>query len=246
MKVIEMRNLHKRFNLTNRDFRHVLPFILNIKKAAFQRKEVDAVSGLTFDINEGDSIGLIGPNGGGKTTLLRLLAGIIQPTSGKIVLHKKVTPVLQLGSGFQNELTARENILLYGNFLGKKNSVMKKRIGKILEYAELRDYENVKLKYFSSGMYSRLAFSVMIDTNPEVLLLDEIFAVGDMYFEKKSRAYMKNFLKEGKTLVMASHDLKTMMTITNKCIYLVKGKVMAQGSTKEVIKKYLGDFKKNA
>jgi len=236
--MITLKNITKTYNIPHVKrttlFEQLIGYITN--RVSYEK--FNALENITFKIPKGQVIGLIGKNGSGKTTLLKIIAGINKPTSGTIQVKGKVAPFLGLGVGFHGELTAKENIFLYGAILGIPRSEIQQKLGKILSFAEVDNFQDLKLKRFSSGMIARLAFATMIETNPDILLLDEIFAVGDKDFKPKCEEIFKTYTQQGKTIILASHSLQS---IENNCahtILLDKGKIVAQGNTKDVLEKY--------
>ncbi len=198
-----------------------------------------ALKNITLSIQKGEIIGLIGKNGSGKTTLLKILGGVLSPTEGVFAINGKVAPFLSLGVGFHHELTARENLYLYGAILGMSRNEINEKLPDIFDFAGVERFKDVKLKNFSTGMIGRLAFSLMIQTDPDVLLLDEIFAVGDKDFIPQSIGILERYKKEGKTIVLASHDLEFISKYCDRVIFLENGNLGMFGSAGEVIKMYL-------
>ncbi len=207
----------------------------------------NALQDINFDVKEGEFFGIIGENGSGKSTLLKMIAGILYPSSGKVHIHKRVTPFLELGVGFQSDMTAVENIKTYGTIMGMSKQDIRSRTDDILEFAGLEKFRDAKLKNFSSGMQVRLAFSTAIQTDPEILLMDEVLAVGDMDFQQKCLDVLNNYRKEGVTIVFVSHDLGAVRRFCDRTLLLHKGEQIALGNTSEVIDRYVyGDQDKNA
>jgi len=166
------------------------------------------------------------------------MAGIIEPTSGEVIVNGKIAPFLSLGSGFNPELTAKENIILYGMLLGESKGVIIKKMPDILEFAELQDYANVKLKKFSTGMYMRLAFSIAISLDPDIILIDEILAVGDIAFQQKSFEKLMSYKKNGKTIILVSHALEQIENLCDRAVLLNEGHIETAGDPKTVVQKY--------
>jgi len=204
---------------------------------------IEVLKNLTFVVPQGMVLGIIGPNGAGKSTLLRLIAGIYRPTSGKIVVNGRVSAILGLGVGFHPELTGRENIILGGLSMGLSKREILKRLDEIIQFAELEDVINEPVRTYSSGMYMRLAFSVAVNVDPDILLLDEILAVGDAHFAEKSRARMEEFKKQGKTILLVTHDLNTVKIWCHQALWLDHGEVKAIGEPEEVVNLYITDLK---
>jgi len=203
------------------------------------RGYIEALKDVTFTVPQGTVLGIIGPNGAGKSTLLRLIAGIYRPTSGRIVVHGRVSALLNLGLGFHPELTGRENIIIGGLAMGLSRREIMEKMDEIIHFAELEDFIDAPVRTYSSGMYMRLAFSVAINVDPDVLLLDEVLAVGDAHFVEKSRARMDEFKKSGKTILLVTHDLPIVKNWCHQALWLDGGKIQALGKSSEVVDLYL-------
>lgn len=197
-----------------------------------------ALNDISFSLEKGQILGIIGKNGSGKTTLLRTISGIYNPTSGNITVNGKLAPVLQIGIGFRNEISSIENIIMYGLLLGLEKDEIKDKVNMILEFADLKEFARMKLKYFSSGMRTRLAFATAMQIKSEIFLVDEILAVGDMDFKEKSFNEFMRLKKEGKTIIHTTHNLSTVEKFSDKVLFLDKGKQVEIGDPKEVIAKY--------
>ncbi len=193
---------------------------------------------ITFDIAPGEVMGIVGRNGAGKSTLLKLVARVMKPVKGQVGVNGKVTPLLELGAGFDFELTGQENIYLFGSILGISRKEMNKKLGKIIEFSELGDFIDSPLRTFSSGMVTRLGFAVATAIDPDILLLDEILAVGDAGFQKKSLEVIHNFRDSGVTILFVSHNLTQIRTLCDKVVWLDGGKVRAWGDAPAVIDQY--------
>ncbi len=213
--------------------------LLKSKSNHKQEKNLTALDDISFTVKKGEILGIIGLNGCGKTTLLRIIAGVYQPDSGSVQVNGKISQLLQLGAGFQGELNAKDNIILNGMLLGVSKSQITQKIGQILEYAELTKFSNMRLKHFSSGMKSRLAFATSMQINPDVLLVDEIQAVGDKNFRKKSYETFLSLKKNKKTVLHATHNLEKLSDFSDRVLLIHEGKVVMLGEPEEVIKKYL-------
>ncbi len=201
-------------------------------------EEVVAVDHVSFSVQPGEAFGIIGRNGAGKSTLLRCIAGTLRPNSGKVVVNGKTSTLLQLGVGFNPELTGNRNVYLGGLAAGMRKKEIDERFDDIVDYAELADAIHRPVKTYSSGMFSRLAFSVGMHLDPEVLLLDEVLAVGDEGFRKKSMQTMKDLLDRSGTIVFVSHSLNSVEEFCDRAIWLEKGKVAAEGQAEEVVAAY--------
>jgi len=194
---------------------------------------------ISFQIAKGECVGFIGRNGVGKSTLLGLIAGVLKPDSGKIVVKGRVSPLLELGAGFHPDLTGRENILLNGVLLGMTKAEVKAKLDLIVEFSGLKDFIDQPIRTYSSGMVARLAFSVIAHLDPEILLIDEILAVGDAEFQKKSFQKILEFKEKGTTIVLVSHSLDSIVKVCDRAIWLENGGIKMDGETKEVVSAYL-------
>jgi len=220
--------------------------VKELVQALFRRQKtlerVHALRDVSFTVAQGETVGIIGKNGAGKSTLLKLIAGVSSPTSGSITVSRKVAPLIELGAGFHPELNGRENIYLNGVILGLKESHIRKHFDEIIDFAEVRDFIETPLKYYSSGMYMRLAFAVAVFTNPEILLVDEILAVGDEGFQKKCLAKMDEFKRKGTTIVYVSHAMDTVAKFCERVIYLERGAVKYDGPSGQGVELYRKDL----
>ena len=235
---IVVENVSKCYRIPLEKKRTVYENIIGLFSGNKGYEEFWALKDVSFTVKRGETFGVIGPNGSGKSTLLKMLAGVLYPDSGRIKVNGKVAPFLELGVGFQPELTAKDNVYLYGSVMGLTRKEVDKKYEEIMEFAELKRFENMKLRNFSSGMYVRLAFSVAIQTDPDILLLDEVLAVGDEHFQKKCMEKIEEIRKSGKTIVFVSHALPSVKSLCQKSLLLNNGKIMAIGETNKVIEKY--------
>lgn len=198
----------------------------------------DALHSVSFQVKKGSVVGFIGSNGAGKSTLLRVIAGVLPPSEGSITVAGKVDSLIQLGAGFDPELNAIENIYLNGSLRGFTRKQIKLRVPKILDFAELHDFATTPIKYYSSGMFARLGFSVAIDHEPEILIVDEVLAVGDERFQQKCADFFTNYRKNGNTIVIVSHDLGMLENFADEIGLLSKGRLVYFGSPAEAISRY--------
>jgi lipopolysaccharide transport system ATP-binding protein len=203
-----------------------------------------ALKGIDFDINKGEVIGIIGKNGSGKSTLLKIMSRITEPTTGEIVMNGRVASLLEVGTGFHPELTGRENVYFNGSILGMKKKEIDARFDEIVAFSEVEKFLDTPVKFYSSGMYVRLAFAVAAHLDPDILIIDEVLAVGDAAFQKKCLGKMKQSAAEGRTVLFVSHSMQAVQSLCNKAILLEKGKIVEMGSTEKVYRKYLGVKKK--
>ena len=202
-------------------------FLINMPAAVKQMKESKfwAVNGLSFEVSKGEAFGIMGPNGAGKSTVMAMIAGVIKPSRGKVTVHGRVAPLLELGAGFHFDLTGRENAILNGILLGMTKVEILSRLDQILAFAELGEFIDQPIRTYSSGMMARLGFSVAIHTDPEILLVDEILAVGDENFQQKCFAKMNEFKERGITIILISHDRTTMERFCDRIIEIKDGKL---------------------
>jgi lipopolysaccharide transport system ATP-binding protein len=207
-------------------------------KAALYR-DFSALDDVSFHVRHGDTVGVIGPNGSGKSTLLKLIAGVLYPDRGCVLVQGQVAPFLELGVGFEPELTARENIYLYGAIMGMTRREIDRKYWDILNFAELKRFEDMKIRNFSSGMHLRLGFSVAIHTNPDILLVDEILAVGDEAFQNKCMEKIEEIRRAGKTILFVSHELDQIREVCRSCMLFRDGRIVTTGTPHEVIRQYL-------
>jgi lipopolysaccharide transport system ATP-binding protein len=236
---ISVQDLTKRFRIPLQRRRTAYSRIsARIRSQEAMYEEFNAINDLSFTIRHGETVGVIGPNGSGKSTLLKLLAGVLYPTSGCVFVQGRVAPFLELGVGFEPELTGRENIYLYGAIMGMSRREIDKKYWEILDFAELRRFEDMKLHNFSSGMQLRLGFSIAIQTNPDILLVDEVLAVGDEAFQQKCMGKIEEIRREGKTILFVSHELAQIRAVCKTCMLFQQGQISAIGTPDEVIDDY--------
>jgi ABC-2 type transport system ATP-binding protein len=195
-----------------------------------------ALQGVSFNMVQGESLGVIGPNGAGKSTLLQVLAGIIMPSAGAITVHGRISSLLTLGAGFDQELTGRENILLAGAFMGMGHRETMERLEPIIEYADIGEFIDAPIRTYSSGMRARLGFAIATSVDPDVLLLDEVLATGDQVFREKSKARVLQLVNQAKAIVLVTHDMQWVSEYCNRAMLIEKGRVVAQGEPDEVVK----------
>jgi ABC-type polysaccharide/polyol phosphate transport system ATPase subunit len=209
----------------------------------FKKEYVWALKDVNFSVKEGEAVAIIGRNGAGKTTLLRIMSKIIKPDEGTVKVRGRVSPLIELGAGFHPELTGRENIIVNGIVLGLSKKKIKSLMDQIIAFAELEEFIDSPLRTYSAGMYMRLGFSVAVHAEPQILLIDEVFAVGDLVFVKKCMDKMNEFKREGKTIIVVTHDLKLASNWCDRVLWLHEGKVRAEGTSTEVVKMYENTFK---
>ena len=203
-----------------------------------QQENVIALDGVTFEVSKGEAFGIVGPNGAGKSTLMRCMAGTLRPNTGKVVVNGRTSTLLQLGVGFNPELSGRRNVYLGGLAAGMRRKEIDERFDEIVDYAELVDAVDRPVKTYSSGMFARLAFSVAMHLDPDVLLLDEVFAVGDESFRTKSMQAMRDLLDRAGTIVFVSHSLQSVVDFCDRAIWLENGQIASEGSARDVVQAY--------
>lgn len=213
-------------------------FLVAAMKRQLQYQDFLALNDVSFDVQKGEILGIVGANGAGKSTLLKVIAGILKPTTGTVQLSGTIVPMLELGSGFDLELTGRENIFLNGAILGYSREFLTEKYDEILEFSELGDFIHSPLRNYSSGMVTRLAFSIATVVKPDILIVDEILSVGDAAFQKKSKNRMMELMNGGTTVLLVSHSSEQVTEICNKAVWLQKGKMMMYGEAGEVCRAY--------
>lgn len=234
---IEVKNVTKIFKVPHERRNTMKEYFVNIfHPRDFEKMEV--LKDISFTVKKGEFLGIIGRNGSGKSTLLKIIAGILQPNSGQVVVNGTIAPFLELGVGFQPDLSARDNVYLYGAILGLSRETINKKFSEIIKFAELEKFVDQKLKNFSSGMQVRLAFATAIHAEADILLVDEVLAVGDISFQKKCFEAFRKLKEEGKTIIFVSHDLSAVEQFTERVVWLDQGKVMMNDKASVVIDTY--------
>lgn len=238
--MIRIKNVSMKFNMDiEKDFSMKQAFINFFTKKKKKKTEYFwALKNVTFSVNKGDVVGLIGSNGAGKSTLLKVVSGVMKPTSGKVEVDGVISPMIELGAGFDMNLTARENIYLNGAILGYSKKFLDSKFDEIVEFSELKDFIDVPVKNFSSGMTAKLAFSIATIVDPEILIVDEILSVGDLRFQEKSKNKMMEMIKGGTTVLYVSHSLESIKELCNKVIWLDHGQIVKMGDTEEICDEY--------
>ena len=233
---IDIRSVSKIYRIRHEKIPSLKQTILKLKRTTYE--EFLALDDVSFSIKHGETCGLIGPNGSGKSTLLKLMAKIIQPTLGEIVVNGPLSALLELGAGFHPDLTGRENIYINAAILGMRKRDVDRKLSDIIEFSELERFIDTPVKNYSSGMYMRLGFSVAINVNPDILLVDEVLAVGDQAFQAKCYKVIYDFMKRGKTIIIVSHDLETISDLCSKVIFMKDGKLIDMGKPLDIVAKY--------
>ena len=243
--MVKLENVGVRYMVG--DFRNIgfKDYVMQKLKGEYKTKEFWAVDGINLELEKGDFLGIVGNNGAGKSTLLKAIAGIMQPTKGYIHVGGNIAALLELGTGFDGEMTVRENTFLRGALMGYTREFMRETYSDIIEFAELAEFQDRLFRTLSSGMRSRLAFSIACLVNPDILILDEVLSVGDGGFKKKSEERMKKIIEGGAITLFVSHGLEQMRGLCNKALWLERGKQVAFGASNEILDAYEKRLKNN-
>lgn len=236
--MIILDNVSKVFHIPHEKTKTLFHKILSFSNAAYTYEELYAVKNVSLEVKPGEFLGIIGKNGSGKSTLLRIIAGIYQPTEGTVKVNEEITPLLELGLGFDNDFSCKDNIYVYGALLGYSRKQMNAMVGDILSFAELEKFADTKLENLSSGMRMRLAFSIAIQSVTPVILLDEVLAVGDKVFANKCRDIITQFKKEGRTIVFVSHQAADITAYCDRVAVMHRGELVAVGEPNAMIDLY--------
>lgn len=238
--MIILKNVSMKFNLGVEKDNSLKMIFINLFTPKKKKKKdyFWALKDIDFRINKGDVVGIIGANGAGKSTLLKVVSGVYKPTTGTVEVNGKISPMIELGAGFDGELTARENIYLNGAILGYSKEFLEQKFDDIVEFSELKDFLDVPIKNFSSGMVAKLAFSISTIVDPEVLIVDEILSVGDIKFQEKSKNKMMSMIEGGTTVLYVSHSIDSIKELCSKVIWLDHGKIVKMGNAKEICDEY--------
>jgi len=231
-------NVSMKFNLSKEKVDSLKDYIIKSIKKEIKYNEFWALQNVSFTVEKGDRVGILGLNGAGKSTLLKVIAGVFKPTEGSVTKHGKMVPLLELGAGFDQQYTGKENIYLYGAMLGYSKEFIDEKYDEIVKFSELKDFIDVPIKNYSSGMKSRLGFSIATVVSPKILILDEVLSVGDAKFRKKSEKKVLSMFDSGVTVLFVSHSLAQVKRICNKAMILEKGKLIAYGDIDTISKQY--------
>ncbi|WP_368215114.1 ABC transporter ATP-binding protein [Blautia wexlerae] len=231
-------NVSMKFNLSKEKVDSLKDYIIKSIKKEIKYNEFWALQNVSFTVEKGDRVGILGLNGAGKSTLLKVIAGVFKPTEGSVTKHGKMVPLLELGAGFDQQYTGKENIYLYGAMLGYSKEFIDEKYDEIVKFSELKDFIDVPIKNYSSGMKSRLGFSIATVVSPKILILDEVLSVGDAKFRKKSEKKVLSMFDSGVTVLFVSHSLAQVQRICNKAMILEKGKLIAYGDIDTISKQY--------
>jgi len=231
-------NVSMKFNLSKEKVDSLKDYIIKSIKKEIKYNEFWALQNVSFTVEKGDRVGILGLNGAGKSTLLKVIAGVFKPTEGSVTKHGKMVPLLELGAGFDPQYTGKENIYLYGAMLGYSKEFIDEKYDEIVKFSELKDFIDVPIKNYSSGMKSRLGFSIATVVSPKILILDEVLSVGDAKFRKKSEKKVLSMFDSGVTVLFVSHSLAQVQRICNKAMILEKGKLIGYGDIDTISEQY--------
>lgn len=237
--IIQGKGITMRFKMTFDRVQTIKEYMVQLLHGKIKYEEFDALTDVSFSIEKGEVIGIIGHNGAGKSTLLKIISGILKPTEGSIEVYGNIVPMLELGSGFDYDLTGRENIFLNGAILGYSEEFLKEKYDEIVAFSELGKFIEIPIRNYSSGMLMRLAFSVATVVNPDILIVDEILAVGDANFQAKSKARMMELMGGGTTVLFVSHSIEQIREMCDRVIWLDHGHVKMIGETNEICDRYV-------
>ncbi len=238
MNIIEVKDVEMHFNMNKEKIDSLKEYVIKLAQRQLMYEDFVALDKVSVDIKKGEVFGIIGYNGSGKSTLLKAIAGILKPTSGTIKVYGTIAPLIELGAGFDLDLTARENIFLNGSVLGFSKKTISNKFDEIVEFSELRNFLDVPMKNYSSGMVARIGFSVATIVRSDILIVDEILSVGDILFQKKCEKRINTLMQSGTTVLIVSHSLEQIRRLCNKVLWLDNGKIKMLGDTKTVCDAY--------
>lgn len=237
-KALVVDHVSMKFNLSEEKVDNIKEYVIRLLTGKLKYNEFWALRDVSFSLERGDRLGILGLNGAGKSTLLKIIAGVFKPTEGTVKRYGKIVPLLELGAGFEKQYTGRENIYLYGSVLGYSREFIESKFEEIVKFSGLRKFIDVPVKNYSSGMRAKLGFSIATAADPEILILDEVFSVGDVKFRRKSMRKIRRMMENGTTVLFVSHSTKQVAKICNKAMILEHGKVVAFGDVTEIIAIY--------
>jgi len=238
MNAIELKNITMKFNMSKEKIDNIKEYFVKLMKRQLLYTEFTALSDISLTVKKGEVIGIVGLNGSGKSTLLKIVSGILKPTEGSVSINGSISPLIELGAGFDFDLTARENIFLNGYVLGHTKAEIKEKFDEIVEFSELSEFLDVPIKNFSSGMIARLGFSIATIVRPDILIVDEILSVGDYKFQEKCEQRIADMMSGGTTVIIVSHSIDQIERLCDRVLWLEKGKCIALGEAKEICKRY--------
>lgn len=240
---IEVEDVSMIFNMASEVLTNLKEYFIKVMKHELFFKEFRALNHVSFKVSQGEVVGLVGTNGSGKSTMLKCIAGVLEPSEGSITVRGNIAPLIELGAGFDPELTARENIYLNGALLGYTKEFIDSHLQDIIDFAELQDFMDMPLKNYSSGMVARIAFAIATVTEPDVLIVDETLSVGDVFFQEKCEARIKSFIDSGHvTVLFVSHSIEQVERICTRAVWIEKGQQRMDGPVEEVCRAYRAQF----
>mgnify|MGYP004622677187 FL=1 len=235
---VEIKNVSMKFRMTTQKVDSIKEFAIRKMKKQLHYVDFMALDNISFNVGKGEVVGIIGLNGSGKSTTLKLISGILKPTEGTVKVNGNISPLIELGAGFDYELTARENVFLNGSVLGFSHTEMENKMDEIIEFSELGDFMDTAIKNFSSGMLARLGFSIATNVRPEILIVDEILGVGDFLFQQKCEKRINDMMSGGTTVIIVSHSIDQIKRLCDRVVWLDKGEVKLIGETQIVCNEY--------
>ena len=238
--IIEVKDVSMKFNLMEERVDNLKEYIVRFFKGNLFYNEFTALQNISFSVKRGDVVGFVGLNGAGKSTLLKIVAGILKPTSGSVIVKGEIAPLIEVGAGFDPELTAKENIYLNGAILGHSHEFLEQHFDSIIDFAELRQFVDVPVKNFSSGMYARLGFAIATEIMPDILIVDEVLSVGDYRFQEKCESRIGEMIGKGTTVILVSHSIDTVKRICDKCLWIENGTLKKIGQAEDVCNEFEG------
>lgn len=239
LKAIEVDNVSMKFNLYKEKINSLKEYLVKIAKGKLQYQEFWAIKDVSFTVDKGEIFAIVGYNGAGKSTLLKLISGIMKPTWGSVKINGTIAPLIELGAGFDPDLSARENIFLNGAVLGYSRDFMQDKLDEIISFSELGEFVDVAVKNFSSGMYARLGFSIATSIQPDILIVDEILSVGDYKFQEKSFQRIVKMIENGTTVILVSHNVEQVKSLCKRAMWLQNGSIRRIGETADVMEDFL-------
>ena len=240
---IEVDDVSMVFNMASETLTNLKEYFIKLARHELFFEEFRALKHISFNVHRGEVIGLVGTNGSGKSTMLKIIAGVLEPSEGRVVTHGSISPLIELGAGFDYELTARENIYLNGALLGYTKEFIDANLDGIIEFAELRDFVDMPLKNFSSGMVARIAFAIATITEPDILIVDETLSVGDVFFQEKCERRIQHFIESGDvTVLFVSHSMEQVERICQRAVWIEKGDLRMDGPVDKVCRAYREQF----
>lgn len=237
--VITVDNVSMKFNMSKEKIDSLKEYFVKVMKKELMYKEFTALTDISFEVKKGEVVGLVGLNGSGKSTLLKIIAGVMKPTVGKVSVKGSIAPLIEVGAGFNSNLSGRENIFLNGYLLGFSKGYIREHMEEIIDFAELGEFIDVPMKNYSSGMKARLGFAIATTVNPQVLIVDEVLAVGDFKFQQKCHDRISNLMANDTTVLFVSHSIEQVKNLCSRCIWLEKGHMIMDGISDEVCEKYI-------